>query len=127
MPRPRSIEEDDLIARLARVFREVGFEGASLSLLAQATGLQRASLYHRFPGGKQQMAEEVLATTGAWLEEKVLRVLAGPGLPKDRLAEVIANLDGFYDGGAQACLLNMLSAPRAPDGPFAPASRRLSR
>jgi AcrR family transcriptional regulator len=78
MPRPRSIEEDDLIGRLARVFREVGFEGASLSILAQATGLQRASLYHRFPGGKQQMAEEVLTTTGAWLEAKVLQVLSGP-------------------------------------------------
>lgn len=123
MPRPRSIEEDDLISRLARVFGEVGFEGASLSLLAQATGLQKASLYHRFPGGKQQMAEEVLAKTGTWLEANVLSVLNGPGAPPDKLAEVAANLDGFYQGGARACLLNMLSSPRIEDGPFAPAIR----
>ena len=44
MARPRSVTEDDLLARLARLFSEVGYEGASLSLLAEATGLQKASL-----------------------------------------------------------------------------------
>lgn len=123
MSRPRTVAEDDLIARLARVFGEVGFEGASLSILAKATGLQKASLYHRFPGGKQQMADEVLAATGTWLEAKVLQILSGPGTPTDRLAEVAGNLDRFYEGGARACLLNMLSSPRIEDGPFAPAIR----
>jgi TetR/AcrR family transcriptional regulator, lmrAB and yxaGH operons repressor len=123
MPRPRSIEEDDLLGRLARVFSDTGYEGASLSLLAQATGLQKASLYHRFPGGKQQMAEEVLASTGAWLDSHILAPLAGSGAPRDRLARVTAELDGFYKGGAQACLLNMLSSPRIEDGPFAATIR----
>jgi TetR/AcrR family transcriptional regulator, lmrAB and yxaGH operons repressor len=123
MSRPRSIAEDDLLARLARVFSEVGYEGASLSLLAQATGLQKASLYHRFPGGKKQMADEVLATTGTWLEAHILAPLAGPGTATEKLATVAANLDGFYQGGARACLLNMLSSPRIEDGPFAPAIR----
>jgi AcrR family transcriptional regulator len=123
MSRPRLVEEDDLLARLARVFSEVGYEGASLSLLAQATGLQKASLYHRFPGGKKQMADEVLATTGSWLEAHILAPLVGPGSPQDQLAIVIENLDGFYHGGARACLLNMLSSPRIEDGPFATAIR----
>jgi AcrR family transcriptional regulator len=123
MSRPRLITEDDLLARLARVFSEVGFEGASLSLLAKATGLQKASLYHRFPGGKTQMAEEVLATTGAWLEAHILNPLRGPGTPAERLAIVASNLDAFYQGGARACLLNMLSSPRIEDGPFASAIR----
>jgi TetR/AcrR family transcriptional repressor of lmrAB and yxaGH operons len=123
MSRPRSVTEDDLIARLARVFSEVGYEGASLSRLAEATGLQKASLYHRFPGGKKQMADEVLAATGAWLSADILAPLAGPGLPQDRLAIVAANLDRFYQGGARACLLNMLSSPRIEDGPFGPKIR----
>jgi TetR/AcrR family transcriptional regulator, lmrAB and yxaGH operons repressor len=123
MSRPRSIQEDDLLSRLARVFSEVGYEGASLSLLSEATGLQKASLYHRFPGGKKQMAEEVLATTGLWLEAHILAPLTGPGAPSERMAIVAANLDGFYQGGARACLLNMLSSPRIEDGPFAPAIR----
>lgn len=124
MARPRSVSEDDLIARLARVFSEVGYEGAALSVLAKATGLQKASLYHRFPGGKKQMADEVLAATGTWLETQILAPLAGPGTPADRLGIVAANLDAFYQGGARACLLNMLSSPRTQDGPFAPAIRQ---
>jgi TetR/AcrR family transcriptional regulator, lmrAB and yxaGH operons repressor len=123
MSRPRLVHEDDLLPRLAKVFSETGYEGASLSLLAKATGLQKASLYHRFPGGKKQMAEEVLATTGVWLDENILKPLKAPGTPADRLAIVASNLDGFYHGGARACLLNMLSSPRIEDGPFAPAIR----
>jgi TetR/AcrR family transcriptional regulator, lmrAB and yxaGH operons repressor len=123
MSRPRSIEEDDLLARLARVFSETGYEGASLSLLAEATGLQKASLYHRFPGGKRQMAEEVLAKTDLWAQTHIIAPLAGSGSPRERLAIVTANLDGFYQGGSRACLLNMLSSPRIEDGPFAPAIR----
>jgi TetR/AcrR family transcriptional regulator, lmrAB and yxaGH operons repressor len=124
MARPRSVTEDDLLARLARVFSEVGYEGASLASLAKATGLQKASLYHRFPGGKKQMAEEVLATTGTWLQTQILAPLSGPGTPAERLAIVSANLDEFYHGGARACLLNMLSSPRIEDGPFAPTIRQ---
>ncbi|MGL4238443.1 TetR/AcrR family transcriptional regulator [Tabrizicola sp.] len=123
MSRPRLITEDDLLAHLARVFSDVGYEGASLSLLAEATGLQKASLYHRFPGGKKQMAEEVLATTDAWLQHHILAPLSGPGNPADRLTLVATNLDGFYHGGARACLLNMLSSPRIENGPFASAIR----
>ncbi len=123
MARPRSIAETDLLACLARVFSETGYEGASLALLSQATGLQKASLYHRFPGGKRQMADEVLAATGAWMQTHILTPLAGPGTPVDRLAVVAANLDGLYHGGTRACLLNMLSSPRIDDGPFAPAIR----
>jgi AcrR family transcriptional regulator len=124
MARPRSVTEDDLLARLARVFSEVGYEGASLATLAEATGLQKASLYHRFPGGKKQMAEEVLASTGTWLDTHILAPLAGPGTPAERLGVVAANLDSFYHGGARACLLNMLSSPRVEDGPFSPAIRQ---
>jgi TetR/AcrR family transcriptional repressor of lmrAB and yxaGH operons len=123
MARPRSIEEPALIAALARVFADVGYEGASLARLSRAAGLKKPSLYHRFPGGKQQMAEEVLAAVGVWLQDEVLNVLNGPGTPADRLARVAANLDGFYRGGRQSCLLNMLSSPHIAEGPFAPTIR----
>lgn len=121
MARPQSIDEDALIARLACVFRDAGYEGASLALLSRATGLRKASLYHRFPGGKRQMADEVLAAALAWFAENVLAPLQGEGTPKARLAAVIERLDGFYEGGRRACLLNMLGSPRLEDGPFSPA------
>jgi TetR/AcrR family transcriptional repressor of lmrAB and yxaGH operons len=121
MARPQSIDEEELIFRLATVFRDVGYEGASLALLSEATGLQKASLYHRFPGGKRQMAEEVLGSALAWFAENVLTPLKGAGSPKARLALVAEQLDGFYSGGYKACLLNMLTSPRAEDGPFTSA------
>ena len=54
------ITENQLLERLTRVFQDHGYQGASLSLIAEATGLGRASLYHRFPGGKTDMAVAVL-------------------------------------------------------------------
>ncbi|SDX89134.1 transcriptional regulator, TetR family [Albimonas donghaensis] len=118
MARPQSIEDDALLIRLAEVFCDRGFEGASLAHLAAASGLRKASLYHRFPGGKRQMAEEVLANASARLDDLALVLLQGEGAPDERAARAAEGLDAFYAGGARACLLNMLSAPREEDGPF---------
>jgi AcrR family transcriptional regulator len=119
MARTQSVDNEELIARLGCVFREVGYEGASLTQLSKATGLKKASLYHRFPNGKQQMAEEVLGATLAWVEAHILKPLRSAAPPRERVAAVVDNLDKLYQGGRQACLLNMLSSPRAEPGPFA--------
>jgi len=50
------ITDAQLTDALTDVFRTYGYEGATLSRISEATGLQRASLYHRFPGGKEAMA-----------------------------------------------------------------------
>ena len=121
MARPQSIDDEDLLARLSCVFRDAGYEGASLSLLSEATGLKKASLYHRFPNGKQQMAEEVLAAALAWYQTNVLAPLRSSASPSERVAAVVRQLDEFYAGGLQACLLNMLASPRAELGPFSEA------
>jgi len=119
MARPQSIDEHELINRLSRVFRDIGFEGASLAMLAAAAGLQKASLYHRFPRGKQQMAEEVLAAALSWFAANILSPLTGKGPPAQRIATVVANLDAFYANGREACLLNVLASPLRQGGPFA--------
>jgi len=121
MPRPVSIEDEELIERLSHCFRAVGYVGASLTELSEATGLSKAALYHRFPGGKQQMAAEVLTAAGDWYEEHIFAPLRGDDAPAARLRLVARQLDRFYASGRQACLLNMLSAPRSEDSPFATA------
>lgn len=118
MGRKALIENDALIARLSDMFREVGFEGATLARMSEKTGLKRPSLYHRFPGGKEQMACEVLDDAGRWLTTNVLEPLGTEGSPRDRIKTMIRQLDAFYRGGEQACLLNLLSAPLGGTGPF---------
>ncbi len=105
----RKVESEDVIGRLTEVFRTVGYDGATLSKLSEATGLRRASLYHRFPGGKREMAETVLARAGTWLQENVLNPLTGPARPQERLQKMIKKVDAFYSGGDSPCLLDSLS------------------
>ena len=45
-------ERNDAIPALGEVFRELGFEGASLSEITNRTGLGKGSLYHFFPARK---------------------------------------------------------------------------
>lgn len=123
MARPQLVEDEKLMTRLSSVFRDVGYSGASLAALAEASGLKKASLYHRFPRGKQQMAEEVLSVALAWFGDHVIAPLEGPGSPAERLAAVARQLDLFYANGRQACLLNMLASPQADAGPFSEAIR----
>ena len=118
MGRRVSVQEEELMAGLSRVFRDVGYAGASLAALSEATGLKKASLYHRFPEGKEQMAREVLAFAEAWLSKHILTPLRTEGPPEERIGAMVGKLDEFYSGGKQACLLNMLSSAHIHQGPF---------
>lgn len=125
MARKALVTDSELMERLSDAFRAAGYEGASLALLAESTGLKKASLYHRFPGGKEQMGLEVLRDAGEWLAGNVLAPLAGSGAPRERLVLMTRQLDAFYLGGRKACLLNLLSTPLGQDSPFKAAIRQL--
>lgn len=125
MARPAVTEQTVLLQRLSAVFRDMGYEGASLTQLAAAAQLKKASLYHRFPGGKEQMANEVLANADKWLRENVLDVLRGDLPPERRVRRAMRAFDEYYNGGMAPCLTNMLSAANANDGPFGEPIRKL--
>ena len=118
MPRPATIEDEELLQKLSGVFRDVGYDGASLAVLSETTGLKKASLYHRFPGGKEQMAREVLIDAKAWLTENILKPLQIEATPEKRITAMVKSINQFYSGGRQACLLNMLSSSHIHQGPF---------
>ncbi len=113
MSRPmptHGLSRDEVLDRLLETFRARGYDGASLADLSAATGLGRSSLYHHFPGGKEEMAQEVLARMGRDLERDLMAPLRAPGAPAARLDAMIAVLDRFYDSGRKACLLERLCA-----------------
>lgn len=106
---PRLVTDAELIERLSDLFRRVGYDGASLGAIAMATGLQKSSLYHRFPGGKQQMAAEASASVIAEFASSVLAPIGSDAPLDERVAAIAANLDRFYAGGTRFCLVDMLS------------------
>lgn len=103
------VSDGELLERLTAVFRRHGYDGASLSVISDATGLQRSSLYHRFPGGKEEMAAEAARALGGHFGGQVLAPLGGDEPVGVRLAAVSGALLRFYDGGGAGCLLDVLT------------------
>jgi AcrR family transcriptional regulator len=58
--RPRAFDEEAVLDRAAEVFWRHGYEGASLSALTGAMGINRPSLYAAF-GSKRQLFERAFA------------------------------------------------------------------
>jgi AcrR family transcriptional regulator len=118
----RLLARSEVIDRLAAVFRQHGYDGATLSLMSQATGLGKASLYHHFPGGKEAMARAVLDAAEASLRHQVLAPLRGEGSPRARLEAMARALERRHAGGREPSLLASLSF-----GDRAPLQERLRR
>lgn len=114
MARPETISAAELIARLGQVFLGAGYEGASLAMLSRAAGLAKAALYHRFPGGKEEIALRVLDARAREMAEAVLGPLSAAGTPPERLAAMVAALRDFYEDGAGACLSDLFSVGGVP-------------
>jgi AcrR family transcriptional regulator len=104
------MSKEEVLSRLMGTFREQGFEGASLADLSQATGLGRSSLYHYFPGGKDEMVTSVLAHLDSILEKALYAPLVTKASPKKKLDAMLAVVGEFYEGGTKACLLERLCA-----------------
>lgn len=107
MPAPL-MSKDEVVDRLFQVFRDHGYDGATLAELSRGTGLGKSSLYHYFPGGKEDMAAAVLSRAGDWLRANLAAVAEGPGTPRERLARMLRSLDAIYAGGKEACVIGNL-------------------
>lgn len=105
--KPRSREL--LLTELSAVFLNRGYEGATLTELARATGLGKASLYHHFPGGKEEMADILLRDAVARLDQTAFARLTEKRSAAERLARFIDGFDQYVAGGEQNCLVAVLA------------------
>lgn len=98
-----------VVEDVALVFRDKGYEGASLSDLSRATGLSRASLYHHFPGGKEDMGRAAMAQAGQKFAQLVIAPLSGSDSPQSRWNAMVDGMSRFYKEGPLACLTNTMT------------------
>ncbi|WP_103668046.1 TetR/AcrR family transcriptional regulator [Pseudanabaena sp. BC1403] len=120
------MSKDTVVAKLSDVFRQHGYEGASLSKISEATGLGRASLYHYFPKGKEEMAATVIDRLYTDLDANLLKPLQGKGKPLDRIRAMGKTLNLFYNNGCSSCFLDLLSFGEAQTLFQAPIQQTLS-
>lgn len=106
----RLLTKDEVLTRLMQTFREKGYDGASLAELSAATGLGKSSLYHHFPGGKADMAAQVLDHLEAVLESALFAPLRSGSSPQQKVSAMLDAISTFYEEGRLACLLERLSS-----------------
>ena len=107
--------KETYIPYLLRLFRQYGYDGATLAKISEATGLGKASLYHHFPGGKDEMVETVLDYLERWMDQNILQMLKSQGDPLSRLQQMCNRVSEVYEGGKQPCLSAILLLGSARD------------
>lgn len=113
-PKDDDISHEEVVARITEAFQAYGFDGASLAKISEATGLIKASLYWRFPSGKEAMADAALKAVGEHFAKYVLKPVDEPGPLYERIAKIAERLRQFYGNGKKECLLDTLTFAGSP-------------
>lgn len=113
---PRTVtERSDVIPALAEVFRTHAYEGASLALIGAATGLGKGSLYHFFPGGKEEMAQAVLAQIDRWFRDEVFTPLRQAKEPRAGIRAMLREVERYFHCGGRVCLIGAFALADSRD------------
>ncbi len=109
MPVPL-LRKTELLDRLLATLRDRGYDGTSMADLATATGLGKSSLEQHFPGGKEDLARQVLEHLDERLTRALFEPLRSTQSPTRKLAAMLDAIDELHDGGRVASLLARLGA-----------------
>jgi AcrR family transcriptional regulator len=85
--------KERIVQRSAELFRRQGFAGTGVKQIVAEASAPFGSLYHFFPGGKEQLGEEVIRTSGA-LYGQLIDAFYRPG------ADPIAATRNFFAAAA---------------------------
>ena len=110
--------KENYLPCLLQLFRQYGYDGATLSKIAEATGLGKASLYHHFPKGKAEMAREALNQVNQWLETRLLRILNGPETAIAKFESMCQETGQFFNQGQNSCLWAVFLMEQSSDDLF---------
>jgi AcrR family transcriptional regulator len=108
-------ERADVLPALGEVFREHGFEGASLSVIGERTGLGKGSLYHFFPGGKEEMAAAVLTEIDGWFQAHIFKPLREEADAARAIRHMFEAVEDYFQSGRRICLIGALALNESRD------------
>jgi TetR/AcrR family transcriptional regulator, lmrAB and yxaGH operons repressor len=103
------VSRQDILKAALDLFRAFGFEGVSLNDISRKTGLEKPSLYFKFPGGKEQIALEALGEAIRFFSERIFGPLSAIGDPEEKVQVAIGGLRAFYEDGTKPCVTGALS------------------
>jgi len=101
--------KQEIIQVLMKEFRHFGYNALTLSQISKVTGLGKASLYHHFPNGKEEMAIEVLRMANEWIKNELILNLQNEINVDLKFKIILEKLNIFYYGGENYCLLDVMS------------------
>src|SRR3954469_17595361 len=90
-----SDSRDRMIKSAALLFRENGYSGTGFRDVIEHSGAPRGSIYHHFPGGKEQLAADTVAWAAGIIERRIARAaqngdpIAALGIFVDSWREVL--------------------------------------
>ena len=84
---------DRLITATGELFRRQGYNGTSLKQVTVAAGVPFGSLYHAFPGGKEELGEVVILTSGDAYRQLFEAI-------HDAAPDPVTAVGEFFDGAA---------------------------
>lgn len=94
MPRPRKQDAQDTrelaLAAADRLLHEHGYLGVSMDAVAEAAGVRKASLYHHFPEGKEQLVLEIAERAIRHDAQGIERAVETGATAQERLRNVAA-------------------------------------
>ncbi|WP_448151331.1 TetR/AcrR family transcriptional regulator [Labrys miyagiensis] len=102
-------ERSDVLPLLTEVFRTHGYEGTSLALISQHTGLGKGSLYNFFPGGKEEMAAAVLDGIDRWFRIHVFDPLRSHEDPRAGIRAMFEATDRYFHSGERVCIVGVFA------------------
>jgi AcrR family transcriptional regulator len=88
-----STTRERIVETAAIAFMRQGYAGSGLKQISVESAAPFGSLYHFFPGGKQELAAETLRWAGAAYQALVMAVIDGPG-------DIVAGVHAAFEGAA---------------------------
>jgi len=86
--------KERILDTTAELFRRYGYTGTGLKQVVADANAPFGSLYHHFPGGKQQLGGEVIRRAGAMYYELVAGVI-------DAAPDIVAGIRDTFGGAAE--------------------------